>query len=417
MTFLFREEALKANAGSEWGIPIACLPPSWHWLTLFFLVCAIATVVFLSTAQIARKETASGILSLSLGDIRIVPSKSGTISEIYVKEGESVEIGAPLLQISTEQDLASSTLSQSLTDSLNAQVTALREQLDALGSAAPKEQLALIQRLKGEQKQLFAMRQSLPQRAERVAVARTAYELGLTSLASGAISGDHERQRQVDYLAQQQSMAEFNAQMAQLDGLAAQDSASLSKLPSDQAQARAKLMEAIAALGEKQSSVTGSRGYLVKAKLAGRVTTLQAKRGQLADTARPLMTIVPVGSKLQAEVYVPSRAIGFIRSGLKVRLVYEAFPLEQFGPAFGMVEEVSSAVLKPDEIGAALTVKEPVYRVIVRPMKTTVKAYGFDVPLRSGMALTADIVLEERSFLKLILDPLLAARGHIFSSN
>jgi hypothetical protein len=65
------------------------------------------------------------------------------------------------------------------------------------------------------------------------------------------------------------------------------------------------------------------------------------------------------------------------------------------------------------EIAGAVSVKEPVYPVTVALGKTTVSAYGKEVPLLPGMALTADILLEERSFLRLLFDPLLAARGRV----
>ena len=75
--------------------------------------------------------------------------------------------------------------------------------------------------------------------------------------------------------------------------------------------------------------------------------------------------------------------------------------------------QVSSAVLRPGEVTAAVKVAEPVYKILVALDATTMQAYGKTIPLQSGMALTADILLESRSFLDLLMDPLLAARGRI----
>ena len=49
------------------------------------------------------------------------------------------------------------------------------------------------------------------------------------------------------------------------------------------------------------------------------------------------MTLTPRGGALRAELYVPSRAIGFVKSGQRVRLLYDAFPYQKFGPAWGEV--------------------------------------------------------------------------------
>lgn len=74
---------------------------------------------------------------------------------------------------------------------------------------------------------------------------------------------------------------------------------------------------------------------------------------------------------------------------------------------------MSSAVLRPEEVAAAVRVTEPVYRVLVALESRVMPAYGKAVPLQSGMALAADILLESRSFLDLLLDPLRAARGRV----
>ena len=110
---------------------------------------------------------------------------------------------------------------------------------------------------------------------------------------------------------------------------------------------------------------------------------------------------------------MPSRAIAFVAEGRRVRLLYDAFPYTRFGPGWGTVSGVSSAVLRPEEVVAAVRVAEPVYRVLVALEAPVMSAYGKEVPLQSGMALTADILLESRSFLDLLLDPLLAARGRV----
>jgi membrane fusion protein len=51
------------------------------------------------------------------------------------------------------------------------------------------------------------------------------------------------------------------------------------------------------------------------------------------------------------------------------------------------------------------------YRVTVRISKESVQAYGQQFPLQAGMLLTADIVLEKRSLVEWLLDPLTSLRG------
>jgi membrane fusion protein len=125
------------------------------------------------------------------------------------------------------------------------------------------------------------------------------------------------------------------------------------------------------------------------------------------------MTITPAGAALVAEVYVPSRAIGFIKPGQAVRLLYDAFPYQRFGPAAGTVQAVSATVLYPQEVQAAMRIDEPVYRVVVQLAQQVMPAFGRSMNLSPGMALSADIVLEQRSFAEWLFEPILAMRGRL----
>jgi membrane fusion protein len=51
--------------------------------------------------------------------------------------------------------------------------------------------------------------------------------------------------------------------------------------------------------------------------------------------------------------------------------------------------------------------------VIVGVARQDMLAFGRAMPLSAGMALTADIVLEERSFAEWLFEPILAMRGRL----
>ena len=75
------------------------------------------------------------------------------------------------------------------------------------------------------------------------------------------------------------------------------------------------------------------------------------------------------------------------------------------------MRNVSATVLAPAEVTAAVPVQEPVYRVTARLDAQSMRAFGAETPLQPGMALRADVILEERSFAEWLLEPLLALRA------
>lgn len=132
--------------------------------------------------------------------------------------------------------------------------------------------------------------------------------------------------------------------------------------------------------------------------------------GQSLQPGATVAVLTPKNSRLEAELYVPSRAAGFIRPGQEVRLMYQAYPHQKFGTGEGVVTSVSSTVLAPTEVAIpGLTVQEPVFRVRVQLARDSMQAYGEALPLRPGMLLTADVVIDRRTLMEWLLDPLYAA--------
>src|SRR4051794_22913602 len=107
-------------------------------------------------------------------------------------------------------------------------------------------------------------------------------------------------------------------------------------------------------------------------------------------------------------LFVPSRAIGFIQPNQPVRLLYEAFPHEKFGAYGGRITSVSNTVLTDADIAGPFAPREPSYKVTVALDRPNVFAYGRSVPLRPDMRLKADIIIERRSLLRWLVDPLLS---------
>ena len=407
---LFRQEAHAARRGPQSGLPLATTPVSWRLLNGFLLAFCASALLFLTTQTIVRRETAKGVLALSLGEVRVVPPRAGVVTGVYVHEGDEVTEGQRLAYVSTAQYfITGGGLEAGLLRSIDEERSALRTQLQALDKDAPVELRGQQRRLDAEKHKLTELLGLLPTREERLRLSQRAYEQGGAFYEKGVLSGDALRERQYDSLGQQGETQNLRAQIAELEGSIARDEATLTELPGQQAKDRAEILSRIAALDQKQLNTTNQEGYLIVAKVPGHITALQVKPGQHADTTLPLMALIPRDSTLQAQLYVPSKAIAFARPGQRVRLMYDAFPYEQFGVSYGTIREISATVLKPDEIGAAVDMKEPAYRVTVAPDKDSVLAYGKSVPLRSGMALTADLLLEDRTFLALMLDPLRAS--------
>lgn len=131
----------------------------------------------------------------------------------------------------------------------------------------------------------------------------------------------------------------------------------------------------------------------------GVVTTLDVRgHGAVLQAGQKIAEIVPAGTRLLAEVRVPNRDIAFIEPGLPVKLKLDPFPHQDYGIVQGTIIYVSPDAQTDEQLGSY-------YKVVIAPEQSSITAKGRSIPLRPGVALSADIVTERKSILNLILAP------------
>ena len=126
--------------------------------------------------------------------------------------------------------------------------------------------------------------------------------------------------------------------------------------------------------------------------------------------------MLPGDGALEAELLVPSRAVGFVDPGDQVMLRYRAYPYQKFGHHRGRVARVSRSALTVAELAARQGVAddgESYYRIVVQLERQSVLAYGRDERLQPGMVVDAEILGERRSLIEWVFEPLYSLRGTV----
>jgi len=136
------------------------------------------------------------------------------------------------------------------------------------------------------------------------------------------------------------------------------------------------------------------------APVRGRVVAIVARSGQFLEVGEALAVILPETSKLEAELWAPTRAAGFLREGQNVRLSFDAFPHRRYGTHPAEVSSISQAVLQPGDIeGVDLSSIGPAFRVQADLEQQYIVIDGARVWLRPGMQLSAEIVVDRSSLI------------------
>lgn len=411
---LFRANAVKQQSARLDGDVIIAQPLSSTVLTTILLCVVVAIVVFLSVTSFNRKETVTGYLKPDIGLAKVVSSRAGVIQQVFVEDGQQVKAGDRLALVTIPEHLsAGDSLTGTLFQGLAQQtelVTLRKQQLLSQFSQQETEyrnrltlshnlldDIAAQQHLLQQRLQLNQQRQQDFQRLHK----------------RGAISTTELQQQQELVLNIRQQLAELNAneqnhkaQLAQLNGL-------LQRLPSEREQQLALMDSDISRLKQQQTELNARGELLITAPISGRVTNLVAEIGNNVRVGLPLLTIMPDNAQLQAILLVPTRAYGFVMPGQRTRLRFDAFPYQRFGLYEGQVIKTAQAIVLPNEVDMPVAVQEPVYRVQVALDSQLIRAYGNTVPLQSGMLLSADIVLEQRSLLAWLFEPILSLKGRL----
>jgi membrane fusion protein len=170
----------------------------------------------------------------------------------------------------------------------------------------------------------------------------------------------------------------------------------------------------ILTLEQEITDSEGHRELLVNAPQAGKITTILIDMGQTVLAEKPLAALIPNSAILQANLYLPSRAYGFVERDMAVLLRYPAYPYQKFGQYGGKVLEVGRTALTVDELRAVGQVNtEPFYRVRIALDAQTVQAYGKPVALQDGLQVDADILIDTRKLYEWVLEPLYSVTGKL----
>jgi membrane fusion protein len=403
---LFRQQAVDHQRLQIWGEVALALPASYALVTAFIALSVFIACLFVATQTYGRKEHATGFLLPTSGVARITPPRAGTISAVSVVEGQHVERGTPLLTVAdTATSERGENIDSAKIEELRKQRGQLTDQIALEQGKATIEAQRLQSQIDNASQQVTEFGHQLTIQADRIEIAAQQLK-GATELAGkGFLSKVELRQRKDAYLSEQENhsslLREQAAKQAELAGL--RDT--LRQLPMSTVQRVSQLDASITEIDTRLKEIEAQRGYQIQAPIAGQVSTLQAWIGKSVDQKIPLLSVVPDGDVLEAELLIPARAIGFVAVGQTVRLSYDAFPFAQFGFARGTVRSVSHTVLKPDELVGPAQLHEPSYPVYVALDRQTIRAYGAELPLQPDLQLQADVVTERRSLVSWILDP------------
>lgn len=415
---LFRPEAVAAQQQQWLGRVQLVQPLSLTLLTVGAVLVAAAVAAFLLLGQYTRKATADGVLVPDRGLIRLVPAAAGTVVERHVVEGQAVRAGEVLFVLALERSL--------LAPQAEAEVQrSLQERRRSLQQAVAQEQALVRARQTALDRRLQALELELAQAESESALQRQRLALAEESLArlqslesAQFISSAQVQAKNEEILGLRAAAQALARQRAALARERAELEGERSSLPLAASGTLAGIERELALLARESAETDAERRLVIRAPQPGTVTAVLAEPGQSVTPASALASLVPEGATLQAHLFAPSSAVGFVRPEQPVRLRFEAFPYQKFGHRPGRVLQVSRTPLAASEL-AALALPavaaggEPMFRITVALEDGAAAPAAEAMTLGAGMRLQADVLLDRRRLIEWLFEPLLGLRGRV----
>lgn len=403
---LFRKNAIDSLTAKQHGRPIAVVPRPWTWLTFLCIAFCAASCIFCWKAEYARKETVRGWLVSERGVVRVTHGTSATVESVMRKAGDAVRQGDAIAHFSTEETLGNGEASTSgILTELHDQLAQTDSRETLLRNEIAAQHVALDRQVGSITKEIVDVREQMREQLSRVTRATENLDRVRRIRNSGALAEVEFLRQEDDVAAMRLSLGRLRQEHNRLNRERQELLAAQAGLDFELEDGVASLATARAELRQRITVQEQRRLVVLQAPIDGTLATLDVVAGARVRSQQLIATIVPEQSPLVADVYVPSRAIGLIREGQVVRLLYDAFPHEQFGVASGNVESIAGFVSLPADVPQTFGIREAAYKVRIAVNADYVTDRTGRHALRPGMSLGAEIVLEKRSLAQWLLAP------------
>jgi adhesin transport system membrane fusion protein len=385
----------------------------------------------------------ASIDEVTRGEARVVPTSQlqivqsvdgGVVTELLVKEGQTVEAGQMLLKIDPTRFVSSMLESRSAQLAMQAKVLRLQALTRGTSFNPPAELTREVPDVVAQETRLYESRRAeinaqisiaqnqLGQRQQElneVRARRDQAERGLElmtkelnatrpMIASGAVS--------------EVEVFRLEREVARLRGDREQATAQIARVQSAILEATRKIEEVqltsrnqmSGELSETMSKLASlSQGGLalqdkvkhadIKSPMRGIVKRLLVNTvGAVVQPGKEVVEVVPLDDALILEVQITPKDIGFLRPGQEATVKFTAYDFSIYGGLSADVIQIGAdSVL--DEKGNAF------YHIRVRTRKSSL---GANLPVIPGMVAQVDILTGKKTILSYLLKPVLRAKAN-----
>lgn len=359
------------------------------WLVFLCMALFLAWASWATLDQVTRAP--GSVVSGSRTQV-IQSQDGGTIAQLLVREGDTVNAGQPLLRFDKNRVEASFLESRAKAAGLMATVARLKAEVMGTPLKFPKE-LANYPDFKQSQTLLFkkrqaAIREDISALNGMIALVQKELEMTAPLLKTGDVS-------RTEVLRLQRQVAELKSQVTNKRNKYFQDSqAELSKAQEELAGVQQNMAQR-----KSQLELTELRAPVHGVVKNVRITTL----GGVIRPGDEVMQIVPLEDNLIVQAKLSPADIAFVKTGMPARVKIDAYDYTVYGDLEGKLTYISADTLSEDLRQG----EQPYYRVQVQTTGRQFSGRPHEkLEIQPGMTATIEVRTGQRTVLQYITKPL-----------
>ena len=410
------------------------MPPSHAAILLTYVIVAMFTVLILWSVigKIDIIATAAGKLMPASNIKTIQTLTDSEIEEIYVQEGEYVKAGQDLIKFNQTEVIANISRIENEIEALKIAIA----RLQALLTENPQENFNYDRDIDAYLIKMHAdlLKSQIIEKSARIEVLKgqiakaekekdtISADLGLIEKLLPSVTERIEKKKilvdkkllaRLTFLEQQEELTNLQEQRNVQAKKMAETEENIEYLKKELRQYLAEfdknLMQELTENREKLASYQQElvkyrealKRTVVKAPLSGYVQQLvYHTKGGVVETAKPIMNIVPENYKLEAQVMILNKDIGFVRPEQDVEIKIDSFPFTKYGTLKGKVRNISGDAVQDEKLGL-------VFNARLTLSDNKIKADGQIIRLKPGMSVTAEIKTGKRRVIEYLLSPVM----------
>lgn len=412
--------------------PVSALP---HWSARLIILLISIALIWAIFGKVDIVSTATGKIIYNGHSKIIQPIENAIVKKIYVNDGQLVEKGDLLLELTSlgakeelkkaNQALSNAKLSkaraEALLNSIYSNKNPFLQTDDATISINERQQAQqlvlaqfntyLLQQQKAaalltqKQAEAFTIKAQIKKYQSLQNLEKEKTDDLFKLLKSNSISKHQYLEQKAKYidikneiLALESKQNEINAEIQQAENEKILLTNSFTR---DTQEALRQADEQIKQfVFDQEKYAERQKTTEIKAPVTGSIQQLSVHTiGGVVTAAQPLMIVVPKQDKLEVNAMINNQEIGFIHQGQEATIKVEAFPYTRYGYLTGKVKSISFDAIENEKVGL-------VFSAIIELDKDYLVIDNHKINLTAGMTVNAEIKTGRRSVMSYLLSPL-----------